>query len=211
METIVHKASAGRVADTYTFVMTTESPDGVNDIVVLAGLDTVEFQKNPVALLGHDMRQMPVGIWKNLRIQGDALLADLQLAAKGTSRAADLARGLIEQGILRACSIGFRVHKSEPLKPRGMRFLKSQLLECSLVSVPANPRALIVAKSLGMTDTEIKEFFSEPVGDFAEEEAAEQQALRLKAAKARAVQALINATRITRKTGELHEYFIRPY
>ncbi len=159
---LVQKASAGRIADTQTFVLTTETADRVGDIVMLKGLDTSNFKNNPVALVHHRMGDFPVGIWKNLRIHGDALLADLTLAAKGTSQMADLARSLIEQGILRAVSVTFKPNEAEPLKPRGMRFTKSELLEASLVSVPMNPRAVMVAKSLGMSDEQISQFFDAP-------------------------------------------------
>ncbi len=202
---VITKTSAGRIADTPTFVLTTQSPDRVGDIVMLDGLDLKAFKENPVALVHHRSGDFPVGVWKNLRVVGDALLGDLHLASKGVSKIADLARGLVEQGILRAVSIGFRASKAEAMKPRGMRFLKSELLEASLVSVPMNPRAVIIAKSLGMSDAEMKEFFTDPSADaVVEEEAAEQQSLRLKAAKARAVQALINATRSQRQ-GEYYE------
>ena len=156
---LVQKSSAGRIADTQTFVLTTETPDRVGDIVVLDGLSTDNFKANPVALVHHRMGDFPVGIWKNVRRQGDALLADLALAAKGTSQIADLARSLIEQSILRAVSITFKPNEATPLKPRGMRFTKSELLEVSLVSVPMNPRAIMVAKSLGMSDDQISQFF----------------------------------------------------
>jgi hypothetical protein len=161
MNTVV-KSSAGKLADTMTFVLTTETADRVGDIVVLKGLDLKNFKANPVALVHHRMGDFPVGIWKNIRQHGDALLADLHLASKGTSSMADLARNLIEQGILKAVSITFRPTKAEPITPRGMKFFESELLEASLVSVPMNPRAVMVAKSLGMSDTQIAEFFDEP-------------------------------------------------
>lgn len=159
MDTIVKKSAAGRVADSPTFVLSHESVDRVGDIVVQAGWDLKSFLDNPVALMSHKQGDMPVGIWRNLRVEGPALLGDLQLAAKGTSREADLARELIQQGILRAVSVGFRPIAAEPLKPRGMKYLSAELLECSLVSVPCNGKAVLVAKSLGMTETEMSNFF----------------------------------------------------
>lgn len=202
---IVHKASAGRIADTQTFVLTTETPDRVGDIVVLNGLSLKNFKENPVALVHHNSGDFPVGVWKNIRKQGDALIADLVLAAKGTSRVADLARALIEQGILRAVSIGFRVMKAEPIQPRGMKFFESELLEASLVSIPMNPRAVMIAKSLDMTEDEVSKFFVvEPAGITDDEnKSAEGQSPRYEAARKRAIYALVNATRIQRKTGEL--------
>ena len=205
METVVKKASAGRVLDTTTFVLSAETPDRVNDLVVQRGWHLENFLQNPVALLSHQQSDLPVGIWKNLRVQGDALLGDLQLAAKGTSRMADLARGLIEQGILRAVSVGFKPLKAEPIKPRGMKYLEAELLEVSLVSVPAHPRAVMVAKSLGATDQEMKLFFTETLTSDAElgnvdgEDAQAQVASdRYEAIRKRAAMAVIAANRTLR-------------
>lgn len=160
---IVQKSSAGRIADTPTFVLTTETPDRVGDIVMLKGLDTKHFEQNPVALVHHRMGEFPVGVWKNLRRHGDALLGDLSLAAKGISPQADLAAALIDAGILRAVSVTFAPIESVKLEPKGYRFNKAELLEVSLVSVPMNPRAVRVAKSLGMSDDQIQDFFTDPV------------------------------------------------
>ena len=205
METVVKKASAGRVLDTTTFVLSAETPDRVNDVVVQRGWHLENFLQNPVALLSHQQSDLPVGIWRNLRVQGDALLGDLQLAAKGTSRMADLARGLIEQGILRAVSVGFKPLKAEPIKPRGMKYLEAELLEVSLVSVPAHPRAVMVAKSLGATDQEMKLFFTETLTSDAElgnvdgEDAQAQVASdRYEAIRKRAAMAVIAANRTLR-------------
>jgi hypothetical protein len=201
METIVKKASAGRVADTKSFVLTTETPDHVGDIVVLNGVDTKSFLDNPVVLVSHDSTQWPIGVWRNLRIVGDAMLADLQLAAAGTSRMADLARGLVDQGILRAVSVGFRPIEAQPLKPKGMKFIKSVLLEASLVSVPMNPRSVMVSKSLNMSSEEINLFFDTgaKLGNAGIDDAeAEVKSDRYQAVRNRAVRNIIAANRILR-------------
>lgn len=201
--------SGSRMADTKTFVLSAETPDRVGDVVIQRGIDLTNFKENPVALVQHDRTSLPIGVWKNIRIQGDATLADLHLATPGTSRTADLARGLIEQGILRAVSVGFRSLEHVQLAPRGIKFLKSELLEASLVSVPMHPRAVMVAKSLSMTDAEIKSFFTiDPVGDNSDDvdmvaKALEEQALRYAATHRKAIYSLINATKAQRRKGEL--------
>lgn len=57
---------------------------------------------------------------------------------------------------MRAVSVGFRPLKAEPIdneRPYGpQRYLKQELLETSLVSVPANPAALAVAKGMKISD-----------------------------------------------------------
>lgn len=200
--------SGSRMADTKTFVLSAETPDRVGDVVIQRGIDLTNFKQNPVALVQHERKALPIGVWKNIRVQGDATLADLHLATVGTSRIADLARGLIDQGILRAVSVGFMALESIRLEPRGTKFLKSELLEASLVSVPMHPRAVMVAKSLDMTEDEMKSFFTtDPVGDKGDDvdmvaKALEEQPLRYEAAHRKAIYSLINATKAQRKTGE---------
>jgi HK97 family phage major capsid protein/HK97 family phage prohead protease len=144
----------------------------VNDVVDRHG-DIVEvseksvmldnFRANPVALAFHD-HSAPVGLWKNIRITGGKLLADLQLAKKGTSEFIDTLHSLVEQGIVKAVSIGFKPVEAEYIDEKdpwgGMRFKRWELLEASLVSVPAHPQALAVAKSLGASTDTINRIFS---------------------------------------------------
>lgn len=131
----------------FTFVLSDESVDRMGDVVMQSGISLQQFRKNPVALFAHQQR-MPIGTWENIRRDGGQLLADLKLAARGTSRMIDELRSLIEQKILRAASIGFGVQKAEPLDPEkpygGQRYTKTELLEASLVAVPANANALAV-------------------------------------------------------------------
>jgi HK97 family phage major capsid protein/HK97 family phage prohead protease len=144
MDTII-KAGAQSGSAPFTFVLTTGDVDRMGDVVVPNGVSLTNFKRNPVALFAHNQRQ-PIGTWENIRREGDALIADLKLARAGTSRMIDEIRALIEQKIIRACSIGFGVVKSEPIDPErpyaGVRYTKSELLEASLVAVPANANAL---------------------------------------------------------------------
>jgi HK97 family phage prohead protease len=146
------------------FVLSDETVDRYGDIVEASGWVLTNFRKNPIALFGHSSA-FPIGKWTNIRIEGGKLIARLQLAARGTSARIDELISLVEQGILRAVSVGFRPLESEPIdekKPYGSRrFKKQELLECSLVSVPANPSALQLAKSLNISDETLSLAFGE--------------------------------------------------
>jgi HK97 family phage major capsid protein len=73
----------------------------------------------------------------------------------------------VREGHLRTVSVGFRPVERQPLtkdanKEFGpFRFTKSELLECSLVSVPANPNAIAIAKSLHLSNEIVAEVFGE--------------------------------------------------
>jgi hypothetical protein len=70
-------------------------------------------------------------------------------------------RRLIDAGILRAVSVGFIPVEMEDREGSkyGTRFIKQDLVETSLVSVPANPNALAVAKGLKVSRETIDAVF----------------------------------------------------
>lgn len=141
-------------ADPWEFVASSEAVDRYGDVVMASAWDLKNFKKNPIALWLHSGAN-PIGVWENVRVEGGKLLARLVMAKPGTSSVIDMLRGLIEQRILRSVSVGFLPKKWEDLDPEnpraGRRYTKAELLEISVVTIPANPEALAVAKSLGMT------------------------------------------------------------
>lgn len=160
--TIIRKAVAERSG--MDFVLSDETLDRYGDIIEAKGWDLRDFKKNPIALFGHSS-SFPIGTWSNVRVEGTKLIGTLVLAAKGTSQRIDELIGLVEQGVLRAVSVGFRPIENEPIDPKqpygGQRYTKQQLLETSLVAVPANPAALAIAKSLNVSDETLVMAFGE--------------------------------------------------
>lgn len=151
----IRKASVAGKRDGMTFVLSDETPDRMGDVIKADGWVLTNFKKNPIALFGH-RSDFVVGNWANLRVENTALLGDLQPAARGTSPRIDEVVSLLDADVLRAVSVGFRPIKSEPRDPEkpfaGELFIKQELVECSVVAVPANPNALAVAKSLNISD-----------------------------------------------------------
>jgi len=154
---VVHKTHATDGKGT-EFVLSDATPDRFGDIVQVEGWEFQNFKKNPVALFSH-RADFPIGTWSNIRIGEKALRGELILAPKGISPRIDEIRGLVEAGILRAVSVGFKPLASHPVDntkndPFGMApqiYTKSELVEVSLVAIPANPNALAVAKSLNIS------------------------------------------------------------
>lgn len=160
------------------FIMSTENPDRYRDVVVIAGLDIENFLENPVAPLMHNTRELPVGHWEKLekslngrpkRLEGDFVHGPIDERAP---RIAEVAY-MLENGLLRACSIGFipdwddvdYILNDDESWSGGLRFNKSELIECSPCVVPANPDALIKAagQSLGLA----KELLEELLDNYA--------------------------------------------
>jgi HK97 family phage prohead protease len=130
-----------------TFIMSNASVDRMGDTIDPMGWDLNNFKKNPIALFNHNY-DLIIGKWNNIRVEGNNLMGDLELAEAGTSELVDTVRSLVEQRILSAVSVGFAATEYD-FGESGIDFKKQELMECSLVSVPANPQALAVARSFG--------------------------------------------------------------
>ena len=163
---IVHKSAAVvQVGGDFHFVMSDASVDRMGDVIEPAGWDLAQFRSHPIALFNHGKQDpLPIGTWSDVRVEKGQLRGKLNFAAPGTSPRIDEMRSLLEQGILRAASVGFEPIEDEPLhsKSRGRRFKRQRLVECSLVTIPANANALAIAKSLNISDDTIDFVFGEP-------------------------------------------------
>ena len=122
--------------------------------VVIRGLDTTTFMASSPAFQCEHVPP-PIGVFTRLGvviarelglgIPGDALCGIVRLAPTEISNYVAEKRGLIKSGFYNAVSIGFDPLECEPVDPKyprgGMLITKSALLECSAVSVPADPTA----------------------------------------------------------------------
>ncbi|MGL4637828.1 MAG: HK97 family phage prohead protease [Beijerinckiaceae bacterium] len=141
-------ASWNKQARSARFVMTTQSADRDGDIVFTDGIDLTEFTKNPVALLNHRSADL-IGSWANVVKGSKKMEGDVVLAKEGTSPEVDKTEKLIDQGLLRAASIGFipktikRIVMEDGTPTWSFEIVASELVECSVVTIPANSQALI--------------------------------------------------------------------
>jgi HK97 family phage major capsid protein/HK97 family phage prohead protease len=136
----------------FEFVMSDESVDRMGDVIEQDGWELGNFQKNPIALFGHSAG-FPIGKWHDVAVKDGQLRGRLELMPAVSDRLREI-QAAVAAGVLRAVSVGFRPMDMEPLegsKDGGYRFTKSELVECSLVSVPANPNALSIAKAIGLS------------------------------------------------------------
>ena len=144
------------------FILSDETPDRFGDVIASDGWNLDNFQKNPIALFNHKS-DFPIGKWADLHVADRSLRGRLELAPPGTSDRIDEIRRLVDAGILRAVSVGFVPRDSRPRDDDGggHLFTKQELLETSLVSIPANPNAISVAKSLHVSDDTLRLVFGE--------------------------------------------------
>lgn len=117
-------------------VASTGSLDREGDILEPGGWVLDNFRTAPRLLWSHMAQELPIGKVKNIIVNamGD-LVFDAEFAEKENDfakKVADLVRG----GFLNTFSVGFM-----PIEQDGQRYLKNELLEISMVNVPANPEA----------------------------------------------------------------------
>jgi HK97 family phage prohead protease/HK97 family phage major capsid protein len=157
---ICHKTHVSK-ADGLEYVMSDETPDRMGDVIMADGWDLTDFRKHSPALFNH-RSDFVIGRWTNVRTENKQLRGTLELARRGTSDRINEVISLVEQGLLRAVSVGFQPREFEPLdkEKSGYRYTKQKLVETSLVSVPANPNALAIAKSLKISPVTIDLVFA---------------------------------------------------
>lgn len=147
--------------DPLEFVMSDGSVDRMGDIIEPAGWQLDNFRRNPIALFGHNP-DFPIGTWHDVGVRKGELTGRLELMEPVTDQLRHI-HTAVKGGVLRAVSVGFHSDSFEPLgKGGGLRFTEAELVECSLVSVGANPNALALAKSLGMSREGIGLIFGAP-------------------------------------------------
>lgn len=149
--------------DGLQFVLSDGSMDRHGTRINPRGWDLTAFKRNPIALFGHS-GDFPIGRWEDVRVDGDKLVGRLVLAARGTSARIDELISLVEQGILRAVSVGFRVLESGTAGKSAYDFERQALLEASVVSVPSNTNALAMARGLNISPETLSLAFGEHAG-----------------------------------------------
>jgi HK97 family phage prohead protease len=156
----VAKVDSDDEEGTITAIISTDAVDRDNEVLLPKGVNLEHFVKNPVVMWAHDYHEPPIGkaIWIARTAHG--LKTKFKIAA--TQMAKDV-YALCKGGFLKAISVGFqRKHDYEPSQEdlkknpswEGARRIidKWELLEFSVVPIPANPEALITAvKSKAIT------------------------------------------------------------
>jgi HK97 family phage prohead protease len=130
-------------------VATDATPDRMGEIVEPKGCIVANYRNNPVVLADHDST-FPIGTAEVL-VTDARVEALITFAPVGAAAKADEYCALAKSGVLRAVSIGFLPVESQPMDPRkpygAQRYRSWELLELSVVAVPANPSATVIARA----------------------------------------------------------------
>lgn len=142
-------------------IITTSAVDRQGESITTTGITTETYMANPVVLYGHDYEGLPIGKTTKLTAYKNKIKAQFQLAVEEYPFAATVA-ALIKGGYLNATSIGGIVKK---WSDDYMTIEEMEMLEFSVVPVPANQEALMTARSIkditGKDNVEIRAEFQE--------------------------------------------------
>jgi HK97 family phage prohead protease len=150
------------------FIGSDESIDRDGDTISIDGWDVGAYMKNPVVLFGHDSYALPIA--KTISVTADKrmrqLLFDIQFPTieelstnPGTpsdhALKVDAIYNMAKAGILNTVSVGFRGIEYDATAT-GRAYKKQELMEISIVPIPANPNAVAVLRAAGASDIVIK-------------------------------------------------------
>lgn len=136
------------------FVASRQEVDRDGEVIIVKGISTANYRKNPVLLSRHD-HTFNLGKVDALTVErlddADTLTGTATILPAGISPEADQAYEMILAGALNGVSIGFLPLETDE-KPvlsgqKGRTFRKVDLLEISIVSLPSCPSCVIVEKA----------------------------------------------------------------
>ena len=151
--------------NTATAAISTDTVDRDREVLLPKGAELENYQKNPVVLWAHDYSGTPVGLAQWIKAGRKYIKAKWKWAT--TSKAQEI-KELWEGGFLNAISVGFISKEGHEPTPKDIEKIpawaearriidKWELLEFSIVPVPANPDALAGIKALNISDATQKE------------------------------------------------------
>jgi len=150
------------------FIGSDESIDRDGDTISIDGWDVGNYMKNPVVLFGHDPNSLPVATTISLTADKRTrqLLFDIKFPTieelatnpKTPSEHAlkvDAIYNMAKAGILNTVSVGFRGIDYDQTAT-GRAYKRQELMEISIVPIPANPNAVAILRAAGASDLVIK-------------------------------------------------------
>ena len=153
--------------------LTTSSIDRDGEVLIPQGMNSKEFEKNPILFYHHNY-ETPIGTVKNLRREDEAVYGELNFAKRPEKFEGDFfpefVEALVRQGIVKGVSVGFipetngaRMASKADRKRYGHGikrvYNKWKLLEVSVAPLPANQDALVQAVDKGLvTRVQCKSF-----------------------------------------------------
>lgn len=141
----IEQIKAASDTGTFEVVISTADVDRAGEVIDQNGWDLDFYRKNPVVLWAHDYSSLPIGVTEEIEVKDGQLVARGRFAPEEANPLAQHVRRLYDLKIVRAASVGFIPREFDP--NNASIITKAELLEFSLVPVPANPNALSLMKA----------------------------------------------------------------
>ncbi len=137
------------------FVFSDGSVDRMGDRIDPNGWQTADYMRNAVALFAHDSSAPPIGRTIAVWSDGQRLMGDIEFMSADVYPFAETIFRMVQEKYLNAVSVGFipteyKWADDEDGREWGINFLRQELVEISIVPVPANANALIDARAKGI-------------------------------------------------------------
>ena len=133
-----------------SFIASTSTSDRYGDVIDQASWNLEGYKKNPVILLNHRQDMLPIGRASNVSVVNGQLEIDVEFDMND-ELGASVARK-VDEGFLTAVSVGFQPTKAamrselpkdhKAFGKSGMYYEDAELLEVSVVTIPANSEAV---------------------------------------------------------------------
>jgi HK97 family phage prohead protease len=151
-------------------IITGPEVDRMGDTIDPDGWDFSMYQKNPVVLWAHDHGTPPVGrslkIWKS----GTKWMSEDEFAPAHAHELAETIYQLVKGKFLNATSVGMIPREYDFDEENWtFSFRTQELIEHSIVPVPAYPKALITARSAGANLAPLRTFCERFLDEFHDE------------------------------------------
>ncbi|MCE2756117.1 MAG: HK97 family phage prohead protease [Ignavibacteriae bacterium] len=128
----------------WSFTISTPDVDRYGTIIVPSGIDYSAYMNNPVVLINHKSDYLPIGKCLGFFLNGENLEATIQLDMNDEK--AIKVNDKIKNGFVSAVSVGIIPIEQTEQNIDGEKvttYTKSELVEFSVVTIPANRDALI--------------------------------------------------------------------
>lgn len=162
------KASEEEGSRVLNFSISSANVDRMGDTIALDGWSLDNFRKNPVVLFGHNSSAPPVAKSNHVWTENERLKADAEFVPADNPAVGRFAEGIFQLykgGFMSATSVGFAPKRYAYADRKdggwGIDFMEQELLEFSLVPIPANADALIEGRSAGIDVEPVLEFCEE--------------------------------------------------
>jgi phage head maturation protease len=164
------KAAGGRDPDEYVATITTDTVDMDGEVMVPEGMDATDFEKRRTIFWNHDYARPVAKALGKLKREDGRILSKFRFAERPAAAQGewfpDTVRALVDQGVIRGVSIGFRPMEQRPPTKEDRRkygedcrLVRSRwkLGEWSIAPYQCNPDAVVDAIAKGVVSKAVAE------------------------------------------------------